>query len=579
MKVLFCLLSLLFVNVSYALEYRIDPDGINQAQLHNFQLHLEKLNNILPQSFKKIEKVKIRFKRFEKSKRSEHMADYNSLLNRMTINSVIIPSSGDSQVLLRTLIHELTHAYEDQVKKLHTDPMFWFQSGWHKRGAVFYTLKRRNFMESRSPDPYEYAHPRETLAVNMEYFLTDHTYQCRRPMLFNYLSDAVEHTLPWIECTETPEVPIVMGNDLLWTQLYDKRLYEVHYLMASEGEAIMSRFGHSMLRLVFCAPERKTVGKECLRDLEHHLVISYRANITDLVLSYWGGLVGNYPSQLFLMTMSEVIHEYNQIEFRDLISIPLKLSYQQKERVIPLLLTEMWSYRGKYRFITQNCATETMDFLKMLMHNYKLLQQKVTTPRGVYRKLKKQNLVDDSEVFGENAKHYGYLFESKRKQYLKIFEKIKNYFSYEKFEDFLLDSTPAQRNKEFETMQLMGVSMSIAASMYVMEKQIENMKSKKFFDKATRKILMGSNVPEVLREYVEQRVLPKDISHIQDSLGYGIPLYDEFELIKEILARPKDSDAIKLMQQWLQENLKDDLDEIDAIKENLVRYKKYLVSH
>ena len=569
--------TLLISSSVFAVDFRIDPEGITTAELHNFQIHLQKLKQILPKSFKHIGKVKIRFEMFDKSKGSLHLGDYNAFLNRITINSSIIPQEGYSEELMKVLIHEITHAYEDKVKKIHDDLKFWYLSGWHKRGAVFYTRGRRNFMESRSPDPYEFSHPRETLAVNMEYFLTDPLYQCRRPLLFDYLSEATGHSIPWIDCPNAPEVPLAINNDLLWTQLYSKRLYEVHYLMASEGDAVMSRFGHSMLRLVLCAPERETVGKECLRDIEHHIVLSYRANVTDLILSYWGGMVGKYPSQMFLMTLSQVIQEYNEVEFRDLRSIPIKLSFLEKERLVPLILSEVWSYRGKYRFVTQNCATETMDFLKKLINNEKLLETKVTTPMGVYKKLKKLKLVDDLEVFGKNAKKYGYLFESKSKKYQKIFKKVQEFFpQYEELSDYLEDTSAQQREVQFEGLESMNVSKSVAASMYVLEKQIQRMKSKKFFDKATRRILLGSNIPDELREYVKKRVLPQDISGIEEELGYGIPMPTEFGRVQTILKNPQDTGLTDLLTKWLEEHMQNELAELNKIQTNLENYQSYL---
>lgn len=573
----YLILLLLFSSVSFAQVYHIDPEGLTEPQLKNFQLHLEKLKQYLPKSFKRIGKLDVEFEEFEVDRDSKHLGEYSSFFNRITINSTIVPESGESYELIKVLIHELTHAYEDKVKKLHNDLKFWYLSGWHKRGAVFYTRDRRNFMESRSPDPYEFSHPRETLAVNMEYFLTDHTYQCRRPLLFNYLSEVTGHIVPWIECPLPPDAPVAMNNQILWTQLYSKRLYSVHYLMASEGDEVMSRFGHSMLRLVFCSPKREVVSKECLKDVEHHLVLSYRANITDLVLSYWGGLVGKYPSQLFLLTLSQVIQEYNKVELRDLISVPLNLSFKEKENIIPLVLSEVWSYRGKYRFVTQNCATETMDFLKMLIDNKKLVKTKVTTPKGVLKKLKKLKIADDSEVYGKDAKNYGYFFESKRKKYLKIFKKIQAFFpQYDDLDEYLEDSTVQQRSEKFSEMVQTRVPKAVAASMYVMEKQIQDMKTKKFFDKATRRILMGSEAPEELREYVKRRILPKDMSTIEESLGYGIPLPREFSVVREFLSSPKDEVIAEQMTEWLKENLKREFEELLLIKDNLEVFQSYL---
>ena len=66
-----------------------------------------------------------------------------------------------------------------------------------------------------------------------------------------------------------------------------------------------------MLRLVICAPGRDP-GPDCRLDLDHHLVLSFRAFVDDVQLSSWDGLTGVYPSRLFILPLGQVIDEYTR---------------------------------------------------------------------------------------------------------------------------------------------------------------------------------------------------------------------------------------------------------------------------
>jgi hypothetical protein len=100
-------------------------------------------------------------------------------------------------------------------------------------------------------------------------------------------------------------------------ELDPSRVYQIHYLHASEGEATVSSFGHSMLRVVMCAPGR-TIGRDCFKDIDHHIVLSFRANVGDIKTDTIKGITGEYPSQLIIMSLKDAIKEYNVRELRDL---------------------------------------------------------------------------------------------------------------------------------------------------------------------------------------------------------------------------------------------------------------------
>src|SRR5690606_14918398 len=100
-------------------------------------------------------------------------------------------------------------------------------------------------------------------------------------------------------------------------QLDPARVYAVDYLLAEGNDRMMSRWGHSMLRLVVCAPGREP-GPDCRLDLDHHRVLSFRAFVDDVQISSWRGLTGSYPSRLFVLPLAQVVEEYTAVELRGL---------------------------------------------------------------------------------------------------------------------------------------------------------------------------------------------------------------------------------------------------------------------
>src|SRR5690606_5529710 len=114
---------------------------------------------------------------------------------------------------------------------------------------------RRNGFSDRSPDPYELSSPREFVAVNFEHFLLDPDYACRRPGLQRLFAAHFDWAPAATDCASTLPFVAVGGESSLLEllQLDPERVYEVHYLFAEANARPMSRWGHSMLRLVVCA--------------------------------------------------------------------------------------------------------------------------------------------------------------------------------------------------------------------------------------------------------------------------------------------------------------------------------------
>src|SRR6185312_15228956 len=101
----------------------------------------------------------------------------------------------------------------------------------------------------------------ESFAVNMEYFLLDPEFACRRPSEFEYLRDYFGFDpYPSRSCKLNTKLRLsaASADDPSGGQidLDPSRIYQVHFLLAGAGQAFDSAFGHAMFRLIVCAPTR-----------------------------------------------------------------------------------------------------------------------------------------------------------------------------------------------------------------------------------------------------------------------------------------------------------------------------------
>jgi hypothetical protein len=321
---------------------------------------------------------------------------------------------------LAALLHELAHLYDRTASGgMSRDPRLLDLAGWQK-SAVRPGRRARNDFRDRSPDPYELASPREYVAVNLEHYLLDPDYACRRPALAAYF-DARFGT--------APARPPACAEGLAFVQdpaagaeplrlLDPRRVYAVDYLLAGDGAGMASRWGHAMLRLVVCAPGREP-GPDCRLDLQHHLVLSFRAFVDDLQISSWSGLTGRYPSRLFALPLGQVVDEYTRVELRDLHAIPLALSPEEVAAVATRAAQLHWSYDGRYLFASNNCAVETWKLLHDAVPRLAALPLRSLFPNGLARRLRRHGVVDAAAVPVDAAERVrlGFHFEAASTHY------------------------------------------------------------------------------------------------------------------------------------------------------------------
>jgi hypothetical protein len=499
-----------------------------------------------------------------RGKKSAHRIELNDkLLARLRSGE-----ENEQQHALGTLLHEIGHIYDFQnvlapgekqflpncspeqgstwgatceqlLRKQYSisdSPLFLKLTGWKRKGIFRQRLRNVNQLNRRSLDLYELKNPQEAFAVNFEFFLLDSEFQCRKPSLHRYFVQAFSHEpFPGVKCDQETRVPSLRLGDgrIQFFDLNPDRIYQVHYLFAGKGKNIMSRWGHSMLRIVTCAPHRREVSEECMKDRAHHVVISFRADITNFQISYWKGLTGKYPSKLFLMPLAEVLKEYTQGELRDVYSIPLKMDRRQQRIFVEETLTRYWNYEGKYYFLSNNCADETLNLLKHVYPEFASFRDlNVITPLGLDRSLKRLGMVE-TEIFQdlENARRRGYFFESNLKNLSAIHAALQGQglLSRELSDARRLveRSRPDQRQDWLEVVMKLGPDQGkgLLGKLVFLEDAILNMKFKQM-DKRLGEVLfeqqrLGAGA---FSDYQKLEQLQEQLLTVELERGYGLPL-------------------------------------------------------
>ncbi|MFW0753614.1 DUF4105 domain-containing protein [Pseudomonas sp. H11T01] len=489
------------------LQLRLKTEGLSPAEQQASQALLDEAMQALPPRF--VEQLDRRIDVGWTSDMPSNAYGQASLVAELDLNRNLLASLTDGSAatkathrphgtvrreLLATVLHELTHIYDrarlwpdaertliqrcmrqnnssgligipDQCRgqtarrfTLSDDPRLLDLAGWPQYVGRRGEREQHNRQIVRSPDIYETTNPKEFVAVNMEYFLLDPSYACRRPALYRYYKEHFGWAPAAKDICAKSFAFLNAGSDFAKQplgQVDPERVYAVDYLLAEANQNWVSRWGHSMLRLVICAPGRPR-GPDCRLDLDQHLVLSYRAFVGDVQLSSWDGLVGKYPSRLFVLPLAQVIDEYTKTELRSLASVPLNLSRSEIEDVVQHAAEMHWSYDGNYYFLSNNCAVESLKLLRSGSNNPQLTGLDSIMPNGLLEVLKGRGLADTSVLDDpREALRLGYRFDSFRDRYQAMFEVLKKHLPIKQdtVEDWLSLSA-TERRQWFEQADL-----------------------------------------------------------------------------------------------------------------------------
>jgi len=584
-----CALTLPGTPVLADLQLQLQATGLDPQQTQATQALLDEALGKLPPRFKQQLDRRVRVSWSDSMPADAY--GQASLVSTLELNRRLLPGLTDGSAatertnrphgtvreeLLATVLHELTHIYDrarlwpaaehsliarckrqqgtlgkiglpeacrGQAERRFTlsdDPRLLDLAGWQQYVGRRGEREQHNGQFVRSPDSYELSSPKEYIAVNMEYFLLDPSYGCRRPALNQYLR---EH-FGWAPQQDTcaKGLPFInAGSDFARQPLGEidpERVYEVDYLLAEANQNLVSRWGHSMLRLVICKPGRPR-GPDCRLDLDQSLVLSYRAFVNDVQLSSWDGLVGNYPSRLFVLPLGQVIDEYTKTELRSLASVPLRLNRDEIERLVRQAAEMHWSYDGNYWFLSNNCAVESLKLLRSGTANPRLNDLDSIMPNGLLAVLKGRGLADTSVLDDpREALRLGYRFDSYRDRYQAMFEVLRKQLPIKQalVEDWLaLDAE--QRRPWFAKADLRTSAALLLLEQASLRRQLllaQDEVKQRYLNAAALKDGSVSKADATLKQMLANSGFLSRPAELLDAKGYGLPQPDERKHLEQV---------------------------------------------
>lgn len=482
-----------------------------------------------------------------------------------------------TRAALSAVIHELAHFYDrTREGRLSRAPRLLDLAGWQVSPMRLGLRTSHNAFSHRSPDRYELVRASEFVAVNLEHFLLDPDYACRRPALHRYFSEHFDWAPAQASCAPGQvflQADADDGESAL-LQLEPSRIYAVDYLLAEANEQPMSRWGHSMLRLVICAPGRQP-GPDCRLDLRYHRVLSFRAFVDDVQISSWRGLTGSYPSRLFLLPLEQVIDEYTKIELRGLQSIPLRLDQAEIAGLLERAAQSHWTYDGRYYFLSNNCAVETFKLLHDGVPRLATEPLSSITPTGLLRRLKKAG-VADSGVLDDpmEAVRLGYRFEASSAHYQAMFDVARGglALTQQRVQEWL-ELPPAERAPWLKRGDLRASAALLLleeAALRQQELLVRDEIKRRYFGRGMRQGADGFAGDIALRDFLRLEGFLSRPAALLANSGYGLPQADE----RRAIGLESEQYAVQLKQQgvalradarrWLSPERRSMLEETEA---------------
>ena len=408
----------------------------------------------------------------------------------------------------------------------------------------------RNTNTSRSPCPCEAHSPEAFLAVNLEYYLMDSEYACRRPAEFSFLRQFLPDPFP--NRSAKVETRVFLADRYVPVDLSPDIVRAVHYVLATPGKQMESGFGHTQLRLIIQKADAGPAA-DPMADMGEHVAIGYQAfTLGDLTVDPLGGLFGKYPSLPFVYLFTTVQSRYIAGELRELRSYPLLLTEEERRQLLFILLENYWQYRGAYKFITQNCATETRDDLQACLRpGQPFKRDSSISPGGVGRALRDQGLLDLSPFLDlERARREGYYFPD-YDQVQAAFEHLADLYPTlehrTRLTAYLEKTSGAYRREVYERLvaQAPGDRRVLAAEFYTVECRVRLLASEKVLKAALRLIMRDVKGPllgltrwgrparesvltSAYREAVALMGVGLPCQLLPPGSGYGIPLAREW---------------------------------------------------
>ena len=274
---------------------------------------------------------------------------------------------------------------------------------------IFWREGKKNSM--RPIASHERSRLGEYAAINFERFLLDPHYRCRRPSQYHYFAQKFHYQpFPTQQCS--PLRPLLVtkpGRQGSLVNLDPERVYQVHYLLAGKRGFWTSAFGHSLLRLVVCAPERRDevtgqmipatpMGPQCLKDTDYHLVASFFADTGGVDPDGIAGVLWGYTWRFYLFHFADIAHRYARRDLRSLHSFPLLFSRQEMGRMISQMQLLHWDYQERTAGLAENCATRAFQLIQSVKASPYVHTFRAISPFGIPKHLAQLGLIDQRYV-------------------------------------------------------------------------------------------------------------------------------------------------------------------------------------
>ncbi len=562
---------LLVAHVAHAADrLQLDPAGLSPAQQQVATQTLADVQALLPDGLLRAlpAQVQVRW-------RDDLPADVHgrAFAGRIALRRELLDDAvpGARRARRSALVHELTHV-PDRTGANWSRSVRWRDlAGWQRK--PWHLGRGDNDFRDRSPDAYELKDPAEYLAVNAEHFVLDSEFACRRPALARWYQAhfGTPPSLPQSHCANA--LPLLQAESeegaASLLQLDPARVYAVDYLFAEGSAQPMSRWGHSMLRLVICRPGRAP-GPDCRLDLEYHRVLSFRAFVGDVQISNWRGLTGGYPSRLFVLPLQQVVDEYTKVELRGLQSLPLQLQRDEIASLLERTAQVHWSYDGRYYFVSNNCAVETARLLQAGVPRLGEDGLAQLSPRGLKRRLARLGMLDERVLTDRNAAQaQGYYFASARDHYQQLFTVAATQLALPARDVRGWLKLPAEQRAPW----LLKGNLRASAGLLLLEQAAQRRAELRARDVLKRQLLAAADsaATRSLRSLLAQSGQWLRPGTLLQS-GYGLPLADEQAVLAEAVATAS-AEAVPAWQA-LRVQLRQQLpvgqrNEMDAIDANL----------
>ncbi|MBN5020479.1 DUF4105 domain-containing protein [Stenotrophomonas maltophilia] len=557
---------------------QLDPAGLDPAQQQLASQTLADVQSLLPDGLRRALPVQVQVHWSDDLPADVHG---RAFAGRITLRRDLLDDAvpGARRARRSALVHELTHVADRTGANWSRSARWRDLAGWQRK--PWHLGRGGNDFHDRSPDAYELKDPAEYLAVNAEHFVLDAEFACRRPALAQWYQAhfGAPPSLPQPQCATT--LPLLQAESeegaASLLQLDPARVYAVDYLFAEGSAQPMSRWGHSMLRLVICRPGRAP-GPDCRLDLEYHRVLSFRAFVGDVQISNWRGLTGGYPSRLFVLPLQQVVDEYTKVELRGLQSLPLRLQRDEIASLLERTAQVHWSYDGRYYFVSNNCAVETAKLLQAGVPRLGQAGLAQLSPRGLKRRLSRLQVLDEQVLADrDSAQTQGYYFASARDHYQQLFGVAAAQLALPTRDVRGWLKLPAQQRAPW----LLKGDLRASAGLLLLEQAAQRRADLRARDVLKRQLLGAPDSAETrsLRELLEQSGQWLRPGTLLQEGGYGLPLADERSLLSETVATAS-AQAVPAWQA-LRVQLRQQLpvkqrNEMDAIDANLAALGAHL---